>query len=107
MRKLAVAADTTSFVRTGTTIVIGLLGLFLVHRALGRGFGGQCDAGTPQRMQRKQESLNDNSADDPTLIFGLGPAKQVDRIEVTWPSGTVQTLENPKSEQTVVIEEAL
>ena len=47
-----------------------------------------------------------NSADDPTLIFGLGRRNQVDQIEVTWPSGIVQILENPESEQTIVIEEA-
>ena len=47
-----------------------------------------------------------NSADDPTLIFGLGRRNQVDRIEVTWPSGIVQILDNPESEQTVIIEEA-
>ena len=33
------------------------------------------------------------SASDRRLHFGLGPAKVVDRIEVTWPSGTHQSHE--------------
>jgi hypothetical protein len=29
------------------------------------------------------------------LTFGLGKAEQVDRVEIIWPSGKVQTIENP------------
>lgn len=63
MRIVAIAADATSITGTGTTIVVGLLGLLLVHWALGRGFGGQSEAGTPERMYRNQESLNDEQRD--------------------------------------------
>jgi tetratricopeptide (TPR) repeat protein len=31
------------------------------------------------------------SANDPRLFFGLGPAMRVDRLEVRWPSGLVQS----------------
>jgi hypothetical protein len=29
------------------------------------------------------------------LYFGLGEAESVDRIEVTWPSGVIQTVAGP------------
>ncbi|HEU4753381.1 MAG TPA: CRTAC1 family protein, partial [Armatimonadota bacterium] len=35
------------------------------------------------------------STSDPRLHFGLGAAKQVDRVEVRWPSGKVSTLARP------------
>jgi hypothetical protein len=31
------------------------------------------------------------SSSDPRLWFGLGPAQVVERLEVHWPSGTVQS----------------
>jgi hypothetical protein len=46
-----------------------------------------------------------NSADDPTLIFGVGERDRVDTIEVTWPGGAIQTLENYEARQTVTIME--
>lgn len=32
-----------------------------------------------------------NSTNDPVLMFGVGNAKQVDKVEISWPSGAVQT----------------
>lgn len=40
-----------------------------------------------------------------TPRFGLGDRDQVHRIEVTWPGGATQTLENVPTRQTLVIEE--
>jgi len=39
------------------------------------------------------------------LHFGLGAASQADRIQVTWPSGQVQTLDNVAGNQGIVIRE--
>lgn len=47
-----------------------------------------------------------NSVDDPALIFGLGNRDNVSSIEVVWPSGTVQRLENPGIGQVVTITES-
>ena len=44
-----------------------------------------------------------NSADDAMLIFGLGDRQRVDDIQVTWPSGEVQTLDDLAPGQTVTI----
>ncbi len=30
-----------------------------------------------------------------TIHFGLGDRKEIDRVEITWPSGTVQTISAP------------
>ncbi|MEX2400466.1 MAG: CRTAC1 family protein [Rhodothermales bacterium] len=45
------------------------------------------------------------STNDPRMHFGLGKAEIVDRIEIRWPSGTVQVLENIPINQFVRIEE--
>jgi hypothetical protein len=46
-----------------------------------------------------------NSANDPRLLFGLGQNDSVDIIEVTWPSGVVQTVGGVAPGRTVTITE--
>jgi hypothetical protein len=46
-----------------------------------------------------------NSQDDPTLNFGLARKKHVDSIEVIWPSGKTQRLEDLEPGQVVTIVE--
>lgn len=43
------------------------------------------------------------SSVDPVLHFGLGARTQVQRVRVTWPDGTAQTLENVSSNQRLVL----
>jgi hypothetical protein len=38
--------------------------------------------------------------------FGLGAAAKADRIEIHWPSGTVQTLENVAADQVLAVKES-
>jgi len=45
------------------------------------------------------------SASEPLLSFGLGPAEQVDRIEIRWPSGRLQVLDQPPIGRVIEIEE--
>ena len=40
---------------------------------------------------------------DMRLSFGLGNAKQIDNIEILWPSGLVQRLENISANQQLII----
>jgi hypothetical protein len=46
------------------------------------------------------------SASDVRLLFGLGGARRVDRVEVRWPSGVVQTLTDVAVNQYVTVVEA-
>ena len=45
------------------------------------------------------------SQNDLRLHFGLGDAQTVDRIEVTWPSGTKDIFQNQKGNQVLVLQE--
>jgi hypothetical protein len=45
------------------------------------------------------------SQDDPRVHFGLGAATKVDRLTITWPSGTRQVIENPAVDRVVTVEE--
>ena len=47
-----------------------------------------------------------NSADDPRLLFGIGPREAIDYLEVTWPSGIVQRVDAPQVGTTVTIVES-
>jgi hypothetical protein len=42
---------------------------------------------------------------DPRIHFGLGPRPKVDRLEIHWPGGTVQTLENVAVDQILKVRE--
>jgi hypothetical protein len=45
-----------------------------------------------------------SSSHDP-VHFGLGSEETVERIEIRWPSGTIQTLTNQKTNQTLEVRE--
>ena len=61
-------------------------------------------AGRTITRQRKG-GCSMQSTNDPRLLIGLGPANKVDRVTVFWPSGTVSTLERPKTRKTYVVVE--
>jgi hypothetical protein len=52
-------------------------------------------AGDLVQYHELQSAHGYNSTNDPVLTFGLGGREKADRIEVTWPSGTVQVIETP------------
>lgn len=47
-----------------------------------------------------------NSADDPTLLFGIGEHDEAEVVEVTWQNGQVQTLRDVRAGETLTITEA-
>ncbi len=45
------------------------------------------------------------SASEPVVTFGLGDAARIDRVEVRWPSGAVQTVDSPPAGGVLDLEE--
>ena len=45
------------------------------------------------------------SASDPRIHFGLGQRKSIETLEITWPSGSVDTLANVGIDQIVTVKE--
>jgi hypothetical protein len=45
------------------------------------------------------------SANDPRIVAGLGQAKGVKLIEVRWPGGRVQTVNNPPIDRYLLVKE--
>jgi hypothetical protein len=43
------------------------------------------------------------TSSDPRPHFGLGPATKADRVEILWPDGRRQTLENVAADQIVKV----
>ena len=71
------------------------------------GYGARLKVVSGELVQyhEKQSAHGYNSTNDPVIGFGLGQRKAVDRIEVTWPSGTVQVVEAPAIRSVVRIVE--
>jgi hypothetical protein len=61
--------------------------------------------GTSQRVDQIKGGTSYLSSGDPRLFFGLGSSDRVDRIEIRWPSGTKQQLENLSADRFQKIEE--
>jgi hypothetical protein len=71
------------------------------------GFGARLEAVAGDLHQYVQ-AVSENgylSQGDPRPHFGLGPHTEVDRLTITWPSGTVQTLEHVKADQILTVTE--
>jgi enediyne biosynthesis protein E4 len=47
------------------------------------------------------------SSSPSTVHFGTGKLEKIDRIEIRWPSGTVQVLQNVATNQTIEVREPL
>ena len=45
------------------------------------------------------------SASDKRVHFGLGADRSARLLEITWPAGTVQRIENVKADQVIVVRE--
>jgi hypothetical protein len=63
-------------------------------------------AGGRTQLAQKMSQTGYLSQGDHRLHFGLGDADVVERIEIAWPSGTVQVLEDVPARQLLTVEEA-
>jgi hypothetical protein len=64
-------------------------------------------SGDIEQITYKKSSSGYLSQNDPRLHFGLGNYDVIDRIEIKWPSGIVQVLENVRARQILNITEPL
>jgi hypothetical protein len=67
------------------------------HKGGRRAYGARVEvvAGDLSQVRELTSAHGYNSADDPTLVFGLGKRDAIDHIRVHWPNGEVQTVKSP------------
>ncbi len=62
-------------------------------------------AGGKTQTAQKKSTTGYLSQNDPRMHFGLAKNETVDKIEIKWPSGKIQVLENIKANQILTIKE--
>jgi hypothetical protein len=62
-------------------------------------------AGGTKRSRVKNEGGSYLASHDPREILGIGTANKIDRVEVKWPSGTVDRITNPPINQYIRVVE--
>ena len=72
---------------------------------LGLGAKVRVVAGSLSQIDEVRSGGSYLSQNDLRLHFGLGPADKVDRVEVRWPSGSTQTLQNLASDRFYIVKE--
>ncbi len=68
----------------------------------------QKKAGAPGARRQVREKVGGASylsASDPRLLFGLGAAEKVEKVEIRWPSGASSTMENVAARRYYRVEE--
>ena len=62
-------------------------------------------AGGRERVKVRAGGTSYASASDPRLLFGLGAAPRVQRLEVRWPSGLLSVMTDVRADQYLMIRE--
>jgi hypothetical protein len=88
---------------TGHWIALCLRGTRSNRDAIGARVHLVTDRG--EQWNRVTTTVGYASSSDRTVHFGLGSAERVKRLEIEWPSGTKQLLENLPADRYVSIEE--
>jgi hypothetical protein len=86
----------------------GWIGLVLKGRKSNRqGVGAKVMLETELGKQVREVKAGDSylSSSDPRVHFGLGKAKEIRRLEILWPSGTVQVVADAKPGRYQTVEE--
>lgn len=71
----------------------------------GAGARIKISSGGKEQIAQKKTTTGYLSQNDPRIHFGLGKNEIVEKIEIKWPSGKVQVLENIKANQIVEVKE--
>ncbi len=71
--------------------------------AFGYGARVSVQSGNERWVGQVSPSSSYLSSEDPRISFGLGSVSLIDRIDVTWSSGVVQTLRMVKADQILVV----
>jgi hypothetical protein len=87
----------------GNWVMIRLIGT--ASNRDGIGARVRVTAGGTTQTRLRVSSAGYLSQGDHRLHFGLGDAAQIDTIEIRWPSGTVQTLEDRTPNQVITVTE--
>jgi hypothetical protein len=87
----------------GNWVMIRLIGT--TSNRDGIGARVRVTAGGTTQTRLRVSSAGYLSQGDHRLHFGLGDAAQIDTIEIRWPSGTVQTLEDRTPNQVITVTE--
>jgi hypothetical protein len=84
-------------------ITVKLIG----HKSNRDGIGAQVEVLAAGNRQQRERTAGSGylSQDDPRIHFGLGAAKKIDRLTITWPSGTKQVQENLPVDRIMTVEE--
>ena len=64
-------------------------------------------AGELSQVSEAKGGMSYQAAHDPRIHFGLGPYAKADSVEITWPSGVVDKLQNIPANQIVTIKEGV
>lgn len=87
------------------SLVIRLIGRHSSRDAVGALIKTRVAPDQPQMIRLVKAGGSYASSSDPRQFFGTGPATSVAEVEVRWPSGIIQKLENISIEQTLVLVE--
>jgi hypothetical protein len=71
------------------------------------GIGAQVEivAGAQRQQHERVAGSGYLSQDDGRVHFGLGAASKIEKLTITWPSGTKQTIENPTADRVMTVKE--
>ncbi|HVP49182.1 MAG TPA: CRTAC1 family protein [Bryobacteraceae bacterium] len=77
------------------------------HKSNRDGIGAQVEVIATGNRQLRERTGGSGylSQDDPRVHFGLASATKIDKLTVTWPSGTRQVLENLPVDRVITVEE--
>jgi hypothetical protein len=85
-------------------LIVNLIGVKSNRDGLGARLKITPSVGEPQ-WNHATTSTGYSTASDKRVHFGLGAATQVDRLEIWWPSGLYQVLNNVKADQILTVKE--